>query len=83
MSSFHSALIAQLNNDLAADFNDSIKERNAIKIDPNGNMIQNGSMSSFASSSSFDEDGTSSNSESKTDDNEDFENDDVLNIKTR
>ncbi|XP_070494165.1 uridine phosphorylase 1 isoform X1 [Chironomus tepperi] len=81
MSSLQSIYISTLNNNgITEDLTDSIKIN---KIDANGNVLQktqNGSTSSFASTSSGDED-IISTSESKTDDNED--NGDILEIKTR
>ena len=77
-----SIYITQLNNGITDDLSDSIKIK---KIDANGNLLQkaqNGSTSSFASTSSGDED-IISTSESKTDENEDSEVRDILELKTR
>lgn len=84
MSSLQSIYITQLNNNgIAEDLTDSIKIK---KIDANGNLLQkaqNGSSSSFASTSSGDEE-IISICKSKTEEEDvDCDDGDILEIKTR
>lgn len=83
MSSLQSIYITQINNGgIAEDLTDSIKIK---KIDANGNLLQktqNGSSSSFASTSSGDEE-IISIIESKADEEKDCDDGDILEIKTR